>query len=443
MATELAFPFAALAVLFEMRRRALEEEEATYEPPTDPTIGLDLEKKVVSALVGVGATDQLAQAYALFEQRHPRDALEPDRQRALSIELVDRGYRAIGVEALEKALRQPGGWEDEDLRRRRFDSFMQDPAYAVEALAGPMGASEVGEAGLDDLARTIVPEIDDPPGEGPVYLVGLSPQGWGMPFRTRAVSAAVGTAHPHAHGNMLAGPFDRETARDLRLEAARCGQPTLAVPADALTLAAAAESVTEIHLSKKEARFVTAAGERAFAYDDVANAILARIETVETRRELTTETTVSPTAGIATRYSTELASVVDSRHVLEVHAGADSMRLRIDKPRPELFAYLGRRHESSLAANVALAAKDLARFGPAVRLSHAVTYLLSERSGPGARFPSAERYEEYALWFWTLGLESVRTRWQRCALGEWVVYASTRQRMTRSDCGPAKGGAPR
>jgi hypothetical protein len=87
--------------------------------------------------------------------------------------------------------------------------------------------------------------------------------------------------------------------------------------------------------------------------------------------------------------------------------------LRIDRPRPDLFDYLGRRRESSPAANIALVAKDLARFGPSIRSSHGITYLLSEVSGPGARFVSLDRYEEYALWFWALGTDSVLSRWQR------------------------------
>jgi hypothetical protein len=60
-----------------------------------------------------------------------------------------------------------------------------------------------------------------------------------------------------------------------------------------------------------------------------------------------------------------------------------------------------------------LTAKDVARFGPGIRASHGLTGLLSERLAPGSRFQEMDHFEEYVLWFWLLGTDTVRSRWAR------------------------------
>lgn len=114
--------------------------------------------------------------------------------------------------------------------------------------------------------------------------------------------------------------------------------------------------------------------------------------------------------------STELAGMLHDRvmpqPVLEVHVGEAMERFRIEAPHPGLFEYLGRRKESSHAANLALAAKDIARFGGGVRASHGLLCLLGGRSGPAYHFPDRAHLEEYVLWFHALGTPAVRELWE-------------------------------
>jgi hypothetical protein len=384
----------------------------------DPAELLALETKAVDALVGSGVPDQAAQAYALFEQRHPRASLEPDRQRELAIELIDHGYWALGLEALDKALHQPGLWEDPVLREVRRRTLLENPAYAMEALSGPLGSLDVANGDVKGQLMRLRRLLPVPAIGGPFYLVSLSPVGWGYSFTSDVelpgAPGALGAPLVRTRSLLLAGPYDQvgvfepyERRWDLAL-------PTVAVPASSMAFPAAVEHVTGLHLSHKAARFRTDAGERILDWSEIHNVVFGKIEEIEQRREVRkiTEPSFLPGRRYRSSYRTEIKEVINLRPVVEVHAGAQPLRLRIEHGSPELYDYLGRRREPAYTTNLTLVAKDLARFGSRIRISHGLSHLFSERSGPGLRFADAQRFDEYVLWFWALGTDAVRAQWR-------------------------------
>lgn len=405
VAFEVLIPALTVVWLWEGRREQQEELES-MDAGNDPNAGRDLERKAVAALVGAQVPDQLAQAYALFEQRHPRDALAAPQMKLTALELVDHGYWALGLEAAEKALRLPGYNGDPELLQRRRMALLRDPAYLVEGMARPGHSGPTATFSQDEAIAALA---DMPAGEGNFHLLSLLPQGWSQSLRARVMLPSHAQGPRNVTGAYLAGPFSRDRASAELASRWKAEQPCLAVPSTLLTLPPMTEEVLEVHLSQKEARFRTALGERVVEWRHIRNVIYARIEIVQMKQEL--QVTQTGNRGGQTMTTVKQREVIDVRPLLEVHFGPAPNRLRIDAPKPDLFNYLGRRRELSHAANLVLTAKDLSRFGPGIRVSHGLTALFSERVAPGMRFPDVDALEEYVLWFWALGTDAVRARW--------------------------------
>lgn len=404
MALKLVLPAMAAFLFVEVRRQTREAEQS-MDAGRDPREALELERKAVAALLGARVTEQLAQVYALFEQRHPRDRLPVAQQRALAIELVDHGYWALGLEALDKALKAPGVADHRELAERQRLALLRDPAYLIDALCG---VGQPGAAAAKDSRDALAPLRELPDGEGPVYLLALAATGWGQEQRAQVLLPSHAEGPRTIHGQRLGGPMPRDRAAAEMAQRWSAGFPCVAVPAGALALPPIAEDVHEVHLSQNEARFRTAIGERVVDWRQIKSVVFARLEKTQIKRE------VEVSRRNRGPMTTEVAvrEVVDSRPLVEVHYGPGPTRLRFDQPRADMFNYMGRRREMSHAANMAILAKDLARFGPGIRVSHGLSALFAERVSPGLRFSEMDLFEEYVLWFWALGSDAVRARWR-------------------------------
>src|SRR5688572_1813672 len=111
----------------------------TSAPPPLPDLGkeetdLALERKEVARWIGADSPEALMHAYALFEQRHPRDALEPAQQSAAALEILEAGFAALGLEAADKAIRRAARKDVNALLARRAEALERDPAMMGEAL---------------------------------------------------------------------------------------------------------------------------------------------------------------------------------------------------------------------------------------------------------------------------------------------------------------------
>ena len=370
--------------------------------PVEQVADLDLERKAVASLLAADDTPQLAQAYALFVQRHPTLALEPDAQAALSRELLASGHRALGLAALDKALAQ-SELRDRKLLEERRNVYAADPAYAFEGLAGPLGTERI-DARLPLMRRL----LERPPADGRWWLAALSPRGWGMEYHPPVRLPGEDPALPPFRGALLAGPFgpaELAAAAAARWDA---GQPVLVVSALALELPAVVIPVHEMHLSQKAAVFQTAQGERACAWDEIEAVVLVWLDEVKVEHDVR----------VSAQYEGQRRTIVSEkvevervqwRPILEIHAAGE--RLRVDGHHPALFDYLGRRREASYATNVGIAARDLSRFAPKARVSHGLTALLTGRTLPAQHFPDLRRIEEYIRWLHATGSAEARASW--------------------------------
>ncbi|MBI4859627.1 MAG: hypothetical protein HY815_05105 [Candidatus Riflebacteria bacterium] len=415
LGVEIGFPvglFGAIVCMIGVISREvwLERGAGEDQPATDPSTALMLEKKSVMALVNARVPHQLAQAYALFEQRHPRETLQVDRQVELATELIDNGYGVLGLEALGKALRFPGFKNDPGLQARRRQALLSDAAFAAEALGPIGGPRQVGESGLEEHLQ-IFGQCLARPDSRSVYLLAATPQGWGSQFQAPVALPSHPEAGATSGGFLVAGPYAADAVLGEARTRLAAGHPTLFLPEEVVDLPRRVETVVEAHLSQKEARFRTEGEELVLPWREVINVIFTRLETVEVLRES------QPAGGTAhftrSTRSTRVREVVDSHPIIEIHAGAPPRRLRIFKPRQEVFGYLGRRKDLSVSANMVLVGKDLVRFGPAIRASHGLCDLFAERKGPGSRFLDLPSLEEYVFWFWGTGREAVRMQWRR------------------------------
>jgi hypothetical protein len=160
----------------------------------------------------------------------------------------------------------------------------------------------------------------------------------------------------------------------------------------------------------------TAPGELDLEWGDLATVVFARLETTRKRNEMVREDH-SPIRGARLSTFRNVASDdVQSRPILEVHArdtGGRLRRLRLDEPTAGMYDYLGRRREYTHAYNLGLVVKDIVRFGPAIRASHGVHALLSERRSPGMSFGEAKLLEDYLVWFTAMGSARVRDQWMK------------------------------
>lgn len=409
-AVQAAIPLATVLWVLEMRRQVREEEDA-IDAPTDPRHTVELEMKSVRALLGRNLPDQLAQAYALFEQRHPRDSMEQDAQIALSRELIAGGFWVLGMEALDKVLAMRSVENRPQFERLWRDSALRDAAYAGEATG--RGFAGVGTERLEGLAKAMQRASRLEPAGDSLYLVSASSQGIAAPLADYAVIPSRPAGPARVPSQWLVGPRDRASAVQRSLELRNEGRPAYLVRGSELTLAPTVLDIHGVHLSQKEARFRTPTTELVCAWTDVRAVIYGRIDVTAVRRESQQETLPAwgPTANAVTP-KPAASEVVDVRPVIEIHIGDPAIRLRISSTRSEMFDYLGRRREYSHAPNMVLVAKDFARFGPGARVSHGLLWLMTERTGHGLRFADDDHFEQYVLWFWYMGTESARRVWR-------------------------------
>lgn len=370
---------------------------------------LVLEKKALAALVGRGIGHELAQTYALFEQRRPREGLDPLKQKQMALEIEAAGYPALAAEAIEKAvlmLKSTGTEELDEVYRRIFAG---DPAFHAEAVMGPAPARQ-------DPARSRLPaglKSEDLITGNPQYLLSLNVEGLPGAFqRPYRLPHELAEMNPQ-RTTRIAGPFDSSMLPE-KLEKLRThGQDGLPVDLDEIALPPQIHQVVGLRLASKSATLRTAEGEVSFPWEEVRTAIYVKLAKIEPRGVLESEVQIGGRGSQRTVYTTRVKEEVHHETILEIHAGGDLQRYRIHRPAPDLFAYLGRRKEPSHETNLALATKDLVRFGPHIRVSHGVHALLSERYGLGRRVESLRDLEEYVLWFVALGSERVRTWWAR------------------------------
>lgn len=369
---------------------------------------LSVEAKALFSRVGVGMPHELAQTYALFEQRHPRGRLPPEDQLRLGLELLGEGYRLLATEALSKV--DGDGFRDK-ARAATQGLFADEPAYLFGVFPGPEPAPTPPASGFH-------PGLPD---EGEWFVLDLTPGG--LPPAERSPLTLPWTGGPGQTflGRRLAGPMDRGAAAGLRQRLAAAGQVVEVASTAELALPAEVHEITALAFSVKQARFQTPQGEFAFGWDEVHSYFYERLESMQ-RSTRTTEAGASPgdpqarrwdrgAVGARSQLETEVRVTTEYQTVLEVHAGAPLRRFRIAEARPDLFHYLGRRRQLTFELNLRYAAKDLARFAPRARASRGAVQLLFERQGKGMILESLDELDEYVAWFHALGSPRLRQAW--------------------------------
>ena len=385
------------------------------EPVTLAGEDLTLETKEVARLIGSGEPEQLAQAYALFEQRHPRDVLHGEAQPRLAAELLAAGHLVLGVEALDKAAARQDPVDRLDSDAQRKAALLAEPAMLEEALCGAMGLDPAERSArlapvleaCDEAVRATSPH-------GPQMLLAACASGWPHELRVAAaVPALPGKRHVSA---LLAGPFEpAELDAEVRprLDA---GCPLHVVPFAELELPPV-ELVQWLHVSQKGVRIRIGKPpvESFIDWSEIVEVFHARLDHVTERASLEREDRVGARGSRVTEYHTVKKEEVLTRPLLELTTSGPARRLRLDEPRAGMFDYLGRRKEVSHAYNLALVVKDLVRFGPKTRASAGVHCLFGERGGPGFHLRSAPELEHARAWFHALGGDAVSATWPSLA----------------------------
>ncbi|MBI4859675.1 MAG: hypothetical protein HY815_05355 [Candidatus Riflebacteria bacterium] len=379
--------------------------------PGDKDATIELEKKAVTALVGTGRTDQLAQAYALFEQRHPREPFDPADQLGIAHELAGGGYRVLGLEAAEKALRQPELRDDPALRQLRATALLEEPAFVQDEIDGQAGepVPDAGRsAGLVELVELRRTRRE----RGPRFLLSLSCRGLSLLVQQSIPEMCRPGPAPEVTGPLLIGPIDADPAQQLQLRLwDEADHPVIQVPAALLApFPGAVDTVVQVHLSRSEARFRTAAGETVVPWKRVRNVIFAQVQEPVTPPAREPPRSVLPSFLLESDEDPAPGAFRAGRShpVVEIHVDPGPKRLRIDTLSPVLFAYLGRRRDLLPHYNLVLIAKDLVRFARTARVSHGLRRLFTGGVGPGCRFKTTEALDDYARWFWAMGLDPVK-----------------------------------
>ncbi len=363
---------------------------------------LELERKEVTRWIGAGAPQALLHAYALFEQRHPRETLGSAAQPAAALEMLDAGFAALGLEAVDKALRRVPKHDLEPLLIRRAEALERDRATRWEALQARAECG--GQSGADELLERLREEMllarmD----ESSAYVASLQARGWEQESQGPLSHAYYADDALPERGRLLTGPLELSLARDQVMKRWRAGLPSLAVPASRLDLPPRCERVHRLHFSSREAVLETERTEHRFLWSELHAVFYALIHTSKLERKVVHEEYDGDSRGPRVTQTTSMLVQSDEfEPVLELHAGDHPSRFRIDRPDGRLFEYLGRRRTLSHDRNVVLAAKDAVRFAPAARVSHGLLGLLMEQLGPGTRFSSLVDFEEYVLWFHAL-----------------------------------------
>ncbi|MBI4862341.1 MAG: hypothetical protein HY815_19090 [Candidatus Riflebacteria bacterium] len=130
--------------------------------------------------------------------------------------------------------------------------------------------------------------------------------------------------------------------------------------AGVIVLPSIVEQVREVHLSIKDARFVTGSGEVVAAWDSVRAVIHAHIHKTEVQYRTVKEFCRTGSKGGGEHTSQQMMQVDEVEPIIEVRVGGAPARVRIHKGDARLFEYLGSR-----AAASSLGARPEA--GPACR----------------------------------------------------------------------------
>lgn len=391
-------------------------DAAAYLPPPDDREQLRLETKAVLALMGQGETADLAQAYALFEQRRPRARLPGEQQVALGLELAQGGYRVLAAEALEKTFRHDPAGAPEAVRAAYRALFADTPAFAAEAL-GLVPGEAIGLVPAEVLSH---PPGGAPPTRldlrgllepHPQYLLALSPRGFPPQWQRSYWLPTQGEGDDPERCAWVAGPLG-PAERDARLDELRdLGEEALPVLAEEVALPRVVEEVTRLSLTSKGASFDTPDESFSFPWDEVVAVHFERFVRTEVQRKVETTTTYGARGARASHVTTREVREDHHDSVLEVHVGEPLRRLRVRTNHPQLFSYLGRRRELSFETNLRYAAKDLVRFAPGAQASRGLVAMLSERPASEPGVVSAREFEERVLWFTGLHAPRVRRWW--------------------------------
>ncbi len=406
--TGMALGSLALAVFAYFQANPLVPAD-TRPPPPDDSEALALEQKSVLAHLQGDKPDSLAQAYALFEQRRPRESLPRAAQVELGLKLAATGYRVLAAEAIEKALGTAAPEKRGELLEAFHRLFEADPALAEFAVFGPPGLRRELPPGEP------IPATEPDPmallRDAPQYLIPLSTLGFPVEWQRSYRLPSEGEDIAPQRTRWLAGPFE-PGERDSRL-AALSGLGRLALPVDPgeVGLPGAAEAVLRLSLTSKGCVLVTDSGDHAFPWNELKRVFFARITRIETTQVLSSHVVVGPRGGVQTKWYHEPRKDSKSDSLLEIHGGLPLRRFRVATGQPHLFAYLGRRQELAYATNLRLATKDVVRFAPKARASHGVFHMFGERTGAGLDFESLREFEEYVHWFRAMESPRLRSWW--------------------------------
>lgn len=361
-----------------------------------------LETKAVLAHLGQGTPGELAHAYALFEQRHPKARLPAEAMGVLARELLDGGYRVLAAEVLEKAM---GRDPDPKLGELARHVFLADPAFWEEA--APLVGGKPDPASLD-VASLLEPAA--------TYLVAHAPSGFPLSHQRPHRLPLDPTGEEPARTRRIAGPLDPGVRDAWLAELRAAGHLVLPVLPGEITLPPA-RAARELAFTSKGARFVTEAGAEEFGWEEVHTFFYERLE--KQVSEQVTRTHEVPNnlhrgscqnKGVIT--SSDLEVRIEYVSILEVHAGDPARRYRVAEATPDLFHYLGRRRGYAYEPNLRLVAKDLARFAPHARASRGAVALFSERQGREVPLSDLREFEELAAWFTALGSPRIRAWWR-------------------------------
>jgi hypothetical protein len=362
--------------------------------------GKDVAKKKVIALLGQGNHHDLAQAYALFEQRHPRARFSPKILHAIAAELQEGGYRVLAGEVLEKCLAGVCGAEEELPRTLYRRLHREDPAFYAESQGLVLAETASCPRDPQNLLT----------GQ-PQYLLPLSVTGFPMEFRELAHLPTDSAVDSPQVGTFVVGPFSpQETPKKLSL-LQTSGHTGIPVHREELRYTTKAESLLRISLTSKGARFTSATGDYAYPWEEVHAYFYARVECKEMRGGLEVEMPKQKEKRKILILRDKKTTTTRFDSILEVHAGNPPRRFRIVHAVSGLFDYLGRRRTLTFEANLRMAAKDLARFAPQARASRFLVAMFSERQGQEPHLASLRELEEQILWFTALGSRRVQKWW--------------------------------
>ncbi len=360
------------------------------------------EKKSILALLGSGMTPDLAVAYALFEQRHPRARLPLKAQLSLAQELAREGFTVFAAEALEKCFSRTQGQELSAIRTVYAALFRKDPAYFAEA------SGQVPQEASQSPAPLKVFPLQS---EQEHYLVSLSPHGFPLAFRGSYTLPTEKPGTPVPYRSLVLGPFPFPEIQKMRSKLLRAGYTSIPLMPSEFGLPAVPLEVEVLTFTSKGARFSGHEFDCSFPWSEVQQYFYERIESKTERSTLVAISNQNGRKDSLPRFGEKTTEETEYISILEVHAGVPLQRFRIRYPYSKLFDYLGRRRTYSFETNLRLTAKDLARFAPKARASRFTLAMFSERQSKEPKLQTLEELEERIHWFTALGLPRVKRWW--------------------------------